>query len=140
MMHKALSVFALIVVLAVARPAQAQEPDTKAARTAVDAWLTLVDTGKYAQSWETAATFFKNAVPSQKWEAGAKTARGPFGAFKSRTLKSATTATTLPGAPDGAYVVFDFDATYENKASATERVTAVREKDGSWRVVGYFIK
>jgi len=139
MFRHALGMSALALGLLVAGT-QAQEPDTKAARAAADAWLGLVDTANYAQSWETAGTFFKDAVPSEKWQAAAKAARTPFGAFKSRTLKSATTATTLPGAPDGQYVVFDFDATYERKAAAAERVTVVREKDGSWRVVGYYIK
>ena len=132
-----ISILALALLTA---GAQAQDSDTKAARAAVDAWLSLVDAANYAQSWETAATFFKNAIPSEKWQAAVKTARGPFGAFKSRTQKSATTAKTLPGAPDGEYVVFDFESTYENKAAAAERVTVVREKDGSWRAVGYFIK
>ena len=33
-----------------------------------------------------------------------------------------------------------FDAQFENKAAAVETVTPMREKDGSWRVSGYFIK
>ena len=139
MVRRALAVSAFIILLSIAG-SRAQEPDTKAARAAVDAWLSLVDGANYAQSWETAATFFKSAVPSEKWQEAVKSARGRFGAFKSRTLKSATTATTLPGAPDGEYVVFDFDAVYEKKAAAAERVTVFREKDGSWRVVGYFVK
>ena len=139
MVRRTLGMSALLVLVSIAG-SQAQEPDTKAARAAADAWLGLVDGANYTQSWETAAAFFKNAVTSEQWQAAVKTARSPFGAFKSRTLKSATTATTLPGAPDGEYVVFDFDAVYEKKAAAAERVTVVREKDGSWRAVGYFIK
>jgi hypothetical protein len=139
MVRRAPWMSALFVFVSIAA-GQAQEPDTKAARAAADAWLSLVDGGNYTQSWETAAAFFKNAVSSEQWQAAVKTARIPFGAFKSRTLKSATTANTLPGAPDGEYAVFDFDAVYEKKATAAERVTVVREKDGSWRAVGYFIK
>ena len=139
MVHRALGASALVVVLSLTG-ARAQEPDTKAARAAVDSWLSLIDAADYAKSWDESATFFKNAITSEKWQAAVKTARSQFGAFKSRTLKSATTATTLPGAPDGEYVVFDFDAVYERKAAAAERVTVVREKDGRWRVVGYFVK
>ena len=139
MVRRALGMSALVVLLSITG-ARAQELDTRAARAEVDAWLSLVDGGNYAQSWETAATFFKTAVPSEKWQQAVKTARSQFGAFKSRTVKSATTAATLPGAPDGEYVVFDFDAVYEKKAAAAERVTVVRDKDGAWRVVGYFVK
>jgi hypothetical protein len=138
MVRRALGVSALVVLLSIGG-AQAQEPDTKAARAAVDSWLSLVDAANYSQSWDAAATFFRNAVPSETWQAAVKTARSQFGTFKSRTVKSAISATKLPGAPEGEYVVFDFDAVYEQKP-ASERVTVVREKDGAWRVVGYFVK
>jgi hypothetical protein len=62
------------------------------------------------------------------------------GQMKSRTFKSVTSTTTLPGAPDGEYVVFQFNTSFEQKAAAVETVTAIREKDGTWHVGGYFIK
>ena len=66
--------------------------------------------------------------------------RKPLGELVSRKLKSATFAKSLPGAPDGEYVVLQFDASFENKKEAIETVTPVREKDGKWKVSGYFIK
>jgi hypothetical protein len=69
-----------------------------------------------------------------------RAARSPFGALNTRRLKSATPAKTLPGAPDGEYVVMQFDTAFERKAAAVETVTAVHESDHSWRVVGYFIR
>ena len=60
--------------------------------------------------------------------------------MKSRTLKSATFATTLPGAPDGEYVVFEFNTTFDEKSAAIETLTTIRETDGTWRVGGYFIQ
>ena len=49
-------------------------------------------------------------------------------------------STTLPGAPDGEYVVLQFDTSFEQKAAAVETVTTIREKDGTWHVGGYFIR
>jgi len=118
----------------------AQEAGTKAAQSAVEAWLSLVDAQNYAASWDTAATLFKNAVTQEKWQAAVQTARAPLGPMKSRALKSATSAKTLPGAPDGEYVVFQFDTAFDQKAAAVETVTAIREKDGAWRVGGYFVR
>jgi hypothetical protein len=46
----------------------------------------------------------------------------------------------LPGAPDGKYVVIQFDAVFENKPSAVETVTPMLDPDGVWRVSGYFIR
>ena len=48
--------------------------------------------------------------------------------------------TELPGAPDGEYVVFQFDTQFERKRAAVETVTPMCDPDGSWRVSGYFIR
>jgi hypothetical protein len=72
--------------------------------------------------------------------AAAQIARDPLGALKARTLKRTTSTATLPGAPDGEYVVFQFNTSFERKQAALETVTTIREKDGTWRVGGYFIK
>jgi hypothetical protein len=48
--------------------------------------------------------------------------------------------TELPGAPDGQYVVMQFETSFANKKSAIETVTFMLEKDGQWKSAGYFIK
>jgi hypothetical protein len=142
-MRRRVSRFSMLVALASIRGSgfiQAQESSTKAAQTSVEAWLSLIDNQGYAASWDTAATLFRNAVTQEKWQAAAQAARSPLGQMKSRTLTSATPATTLPGAPDGEYVVFQFNTSFEQKSAAVETVTVIREKDGTWHVGGYFIK
>jgi hypothetical protein len=103
-------------------------------------WLALVDAAAYGQSWENAATYFKRAVQKNQWEQMAKAVRDPLGAVVSRALKSATYATSLPGAPDGEYVVIQFSSSFKNKRTAIETVTPMLDKDGHWRVSGYYIK
>ena len=66
--------------------------------------------------------------------------RRPLGNVVSRQLRSRTYATELPGAPDGEYVVIQFNTTFENKQVAVETVTPMLEDDGSWLVAGYFIR
>jgi hypothetical protein len=129
----------VLAVLSVAS-AHGQESSTTAAQASVEEWLLLIDNQSYAASWDDAASLFKNAVTQEKWQAAVQTARGPFGPLKSRALKSATITKTLPGAPDGEYVVFQFNTGFEKKAAAVETVTAIREPDGRWRVGGYFVK
>jgi len=63
-----------------------------------------------------------------------------LGALKSRTLRSAALKSALPGAPDGQYVVIQFDSSFEHKASAVETVTAMLDTDGQWHVSGYYIR
>jgi hypothetical protein len=67
-------------------------------------------------------------------------ARKPLGALVSRKLKSAQYATSLPGAPDGQYVVIQYDTVFQNKSAAVETVTPMLDKDGHWRVSGYYIR
>ena len=110
------------------------------AQVAARSWLALTDSAKYGQSWEEAASLFKGAVTKVDWEKAVKGVRSPLGALKDRKVRSATFTRTLPGAPDGEYVVIQFESQFENKAEAIETVTPMREKDGAWRVSGYFIK
>ena len=72
-------------------------------------------------------------------ERSARSARSP-GKVVARQLKSATYATKLPNAPVGEYVVLQFETSFENASGMIETVTPMLEKDGKWKVSGYFIK
>jgi len=120
--------------------APAQERPEQLAQQSADAWLALVDSGKYAESWQEAAQYFKNAVTKDQWQSAMQSTREPLGKMLSRKLRSATFRTTLPGAPDGQYVVIQYDSSFEHKQSAVETVTPTLDKDGTWRVSGYYIK
>jgi hypothetical protein len=117
----------------------AEEPED-VAQTTAEAWLKLVDQGEYAKSWEQAASLFKAAVTKQQWQQTVAGVRGPLGRLSSRSVKSRHYAEELPGAPDGKYVVLQFETVFENKASAVETVTPMLDPDGVWRVSGYFLK
>jgi hypothetical protein len=110
------------------------------ATKAADRWLKLVDAGDYKQSWNTACSLFRNAVTADQWAQQVGTVRKQVGALVSRKLKSAQYATSLPGAPSGKYVVIQYDSVFQNKSDAVETVTPMLDKDGQWRVSGYFIR
>ena len=112
----------------------------KSGVAAAKAWLALVDGDHYAESWEASAQYFKGAIRKEQWVQTMQSGRRPFGKNISRELKSKLFRTTLPGAPDGEYVVIQFKASFENKKSAIETVTPMLDKDGQWRVSGYFMK
>jgi hypothetical protein len=111
-----------------------------AAVAAARAWLSLIDNQQYAQAWEQAAELFRGAVQKEQWVRTMEAVREPLGKTLSRELKSKQYRTTVPGAPDGEYVVIQFAASFENKKSAVETITPMRDPDGQWRVSGYFIK
>ena len=132
---------ATAVLLLLAGPCAADEKTAIAqAQSAATSWLALTDGAKYGQSWDDAASAFKAAVTKANWESALKGVRAPLGSVTSRKLRGATFTRKLPGAPDGEYVVIQFDTQFANKAAAVETITPTREKDGSWRVSGYFIK
>ena len=103
-------------------------------------WLDLIDSGKYDASWEEAAMYFKNSVKKEEWISTIKAVRDPFGKLLKRTLKSKQSVTSMPGAPDGDYVIIQYDSSFENKKSAVETVVPMLDNDGKWRVSGYYIR
>lgn len=133
-----LSVLALL--LGICAAVQAQQKPEQLAQQSSDAWLALVDSGKYADSWQEASQIFKAAVTKEQWQNALRGSRDPLGKMLSRKLKSATYSKTLPGAPDGEYVVIQYESSFEHKQSAVETVTPMLDKDGTWRVSGYYIK
>ena len=70
----------------------------------------------------------------------AEPVRKPLGRVLSRKLKTATFETSIPAAPDGQYVVIQYDTSFENKKAAVETVTPMLDDDGKWRVSGYYIQ
>jgi len=116
-----------------------QSENEKVAVACAEQWLGLVDEGKYGESWKEAAEYLRNAVKQEQWKQGMQAGRKPLGTLVSRNVKSASYMTSLPGAPDGEYVLIEFETSFEKKAKAIEMVTPMMDKDGKWRVAGYTI-
>jgi hypothetical protein len=104
------------------------------------AWLQAIDNGHYAQSWTNAAAGFQSAITPEKWVESMQAFRQPLGSLNSRKVISAQEMSSLPGAPDGRYIVMQFETAFTNKKSAVETVTFMLEKDGQWKAAGYYIK
>jgi hypothetical protein len=107
---------------------------------AAQAWLSLVDGGNYSGSWKEASTYFRGAVSEQSWVASLEAVRKPLGKLVSRKMIKTQESNSLPGAPDGRYVVISFETVFTQKRSAKETVTFMLDGDKSWRAAGYFIK
>ena len=129
----------MILLIAVSA-STASETKNQDAIDAALVQLDLVDNGKYEESWDRASEYFISSVPKEDWERMISAARNPLGKVISRKLKSHQYTTSLPGAPDGEYVVIQFDTSFESKKSAIETITPMKDSDGEWRVSGYYIK
>ncbi len=140
MIRKIVCLVVIGLVLAVISAVGGSPEKEKPAVASAERWLGLVDQGKYAESWKEAAALFRNAIDQGQWEQSLQGVRKPLGKLITRKIRTKTYRTSLPGAPDGEYVVIEFESSFENKKSAVETVTPMMDKDGKWRVSGYYIK
>jgi hypothetical protein len=120
--------------------AAAEELETHHAMEVAREWLELVDGARFGDAWDGAGAKFRGAVERETWEIAATRARGAAGGLISRKLRTAAFTRKLPNAPDGDYVVIQYDTRFEKQGLASESLTTEREKDGRWRVVGYWIR
>ena len=99
-----------------------------------------MDQEKYGEGWGAAASYLQNAVSKADFVKSLTAVRKPLGNVKRRNFKSKQYRTSLPGAPDGSYVVIQFKTSFENKKTSIETITPMLDKDKTWKVSGYFIK
>jgi Protein of unknown function (DUF4019) len=133
-------VFAIAAIAANRARAQTSSDNVAQARNAAEEWLNLIDKGDYRQSWINAASFFKDRVTMDEWEQQVGGVRDSLGIMTSRKFKSAKFVTSMPGAPDGKYVVLQYNTSFAHKKAAIETVTPMMDTDGEWRVSGYYIR
>jgi serine/threonine-protein kinase len=118
----------------------AEDNFEKGASAAAEAWLGHVDGGDYAGSWREASAYVQGAITEQAWVESLHRVRTSLGQLLSRQLKQVQHTQSVPGAPDGDYVVMQFDTRFANKQAAVETVTFMQEKKGEWKAAGYYIK
>jgi len=129
-----------VLILLFSYPLYANTNKEEEAIKSANSWLSLVDAEKYTDSWDNTSQYFKSAITENQWLKSLNSVRKPLGIVISRKLIIKQYTTSLPGAPDGEYVVLQYETSFKNKASSIETVTPSLEKDGVWRVSGYFIK
>ena len=140
----ALRILTLVCALALfagaPSPGSADDEAVGQARTSAKKWLALLDAQDYDGTWAAAGELLKAAVPQEEWSRKMSVTLGPLGKVKSRAVRSSEHSRTMPGAPDGEYVVIQFDTSFESKQTALENVVMRKQSDESWKVAGYRIR
>jgi hypothetical protein len=139
-LNKCVLIFSLISLFALCTCKKENPRAEKIALEAASAWLGIIDNGGYDESWELTAELFKGAVEKETWDKQMNAVRKPLGKLISREVIKKEYMTSVPGAPDGEYVLIQYSTSFENKKKAIETVTPMKDKDGEWRVSGYYIK
>lgn len=124
--------------------ASSASPETAAhiaaASEAARRWLALMDAGKSADAWDAGAPVLQAAVARATWGDVGKSVRAPLGEVKSRRETSSVFTRTLPGAPEGEYVVIQYATDFAARPGVIETVVPMRQPDGSWKVTTYRIR
>lgn len=118
--------------------AQGRTPE-EAARQAAEAWLPLLDSGRYAESWGPLSPKIKRDLSQRQWEMGMMGFRRRLGKLKSRRLGDVTYLRSLPGHPGHEGASVRFESVFENGLPVVEIVGVIRDDDGEWRVLLYLI-
>ncbi len=134
------AVFLVLALCYVGATAQDANANVKAALDAAQQWLTTVDSGNYGQSWQEASSRFQQKVSKQQWEQALTDVQKPLGKVEQREFKNAVYETSLPGAPAGKYVVIQYKTKFSRGGMIIETITPMQEKNGEWRVSGYYVK
>ncbi len=128
------------------QPMQQAEPaadphtaEEQAAERQALGFLGYLDHRRFADSYAYTGMLIRAQLDRDSYAKQLEKARAGVGALLSRELTNATYATTLPGAPEGQYVVLNYGASFANRQQAEETVTLAFAK-GYWRVSGYYIK
>jgi hypothetical protein len=115
----------------------ASAEDEAAAKRATVDWLILLDWEKYDKSWEQAGSIFKSKITQANWAATIRATRSRVGKLHERAFNSLDFTTTLRGCPPGEYFTVNYDAKFANEEHAAESLFVMKEKDGTWHVIGY---
>ena len=136
------AVLILACLFIIVFPMISEKPDadkTQQARAAAMDFLKLVDRDQFAESWQVAANLMREKVPQQQWIETLTKSRALSGALVERSEVNVSYSTSAKDSPEGEYILFEFDTTYQRTKNVSEYVTVMREGD-RWRVAGYFIK
>jgi hypothetical protein len=121
---------------------QADDPhaaDELAAERQALGFLGYLDQGRYADSYAYTGMLIRAQLDREQFSTQIQKTRAGTGALQSRELIDAGYATTVPGAPEGQYVVLHYHASFANRQDTVETLTLALAK-GYWRVSGYYIK
>ena len=108
--------------------------DAAAAARAAEAFLTLIDESRWAESYAATGTQFRKLNSLERWTELSEKVRPPLGTVLTRNL---VTNEFVPAPPEG-YQLVKFASSYADGTNQVESVSLEWE-DGAWRVVGIVI-
>jgi DNA-binding CsgD family transcriptional regulator len=112
-------------------PEAGARSEAAAAARAADAFLALIDEGRWAESYAVTGVAFRRLNSLAVWTDVSERVRPPLGAVLTRDLAGNE---YVPAPPEG-YRLVKFRSTYANGTQQTESISLAWE-DGAWKVTG----
>jgi hypothetical protein len=113
--------------------------EEQAAQRQALGFLGYLDQGRFAESYAYTGMLIRDQVDQNAFTDKVQKARAGTGALLSRDLIDSAYTDTVPGAPEGQYVVLHYHVSFANRPSAVETVTLDFARN-YWRLAGYYIK
>ncbi len=111
----------------------------KEATQAAEAWLQMLDAGKCEEAWDRAGKPLKDSTNKAGWCAQTRAIRNAMGPVASRKVAKTEYQNKLGKVMPGDYVTFHFDTAFKATDRGSEEVSIMRDKDGTWRPLGYYV-
>jgi len=112
----------------------------RAASAEAEAWLALLDGGRFEESWAEAAPFLQERAPRGTWMQSGESMKASLGKRLARKQVALLETANIPSGPTGRYVVVEYQSKFARKPVAFESVTEMLCDDGKWRVAGYAVR
>jgi Protein of unknown function (DUF4019) len=103
-------------------------------------FLGYLDHGRFADSYAYTGMLIRAQLDRDAFAAQIEKTRAGTGALQSRDLIDASYATTVPGAPEGQYVVLHYRSSFANRPDEVVETLTLAFAKGYWRVSGYYVK
>jgi hypothetical protein len=113
--------------------------DEQAAQRQALGFLGYLDNGRFGDSYAYTGMLIRTKLDRETFASKVEKTRNGFGALQGRELIDASYTNSVPGAPEGQYVILHYHANFTNRPDEVETVTLAFAK-GYWRIVGYYIK
>jgi hypothetical protein len=121
---------------------QGEDPhaaDEVAAERQALGFVGYLDQGRFADSYAYTGMLIRAQLDRDAFSTQIQKTRAGTGALQSRELMDASYSTSVPGAPEGQYVILHYHAGFANRPDTVETVT-LAFANGYWRIAGYYIK
>ena len=132
------SVSILLALLLVACDSAETTLHEEAARNTAEQWLAKADAGDHAGNWAMTTPEFQVQIRKEDWVARQETFYQQLGRPTRRELLAAKYTASVPGTPEGEYVLIQYRRDARAGGPVLETLTMKRSGE-KWQTAGYWV-